>query len=166
MCQAEVYWVAVKCCQAKHNYIFMAQVGHWRLAKIIEIFSHLFGHLYIDSGSVQMNSCTDGFHVPDMKQKENHEASNTVHVSQSFIGNFRETSLLVTHIACGTPPVLYGTESCPLPATLCILLPYNLQAAISSEECILRCSLKTFRDPLYIYFSASHSLIPKGCFLG
>jgi len=62
---------------------------------------------------------------------------------QSFIGNIRETSLLVTHIAFGTPPVLFGAESCPLSATLCILLPYNLQKTISSEECIHRCYLKT-----------------------
>jgi hypothetical protein len=82
-----------------------------------------------------------------MKQKKNHQALNTVWDFQSFFGNFRETSLLVTHIASSTPPVLCGAVSCPLPATLCIPLSSNLQvtcsAAISSEECTFRCYLRT-----------------------
>jgi hypothetical protein len=133
--------------------------------------SWVFGHLYIDGETVQMNSCTKGIHVPDMKQKKENQASNTVHTQTP--GSYPKESLLhlqhgenlnlksrTVHftkallVTSGRHPSLSHTSMlgpwlfCSVLRVahypqLCILLPYNPQTTISSEECILRCYLKT-----------------------
>jgi hypothetical protein len=75
-------------------------------SKTIVMFSWLFGHMYIGGETVQMNSCTDRIHVLDMKQKKNHHASNTVHISKALLitserhPSLSHTSILRPHLFC------------------------------------------------------------------
>lgn len=82
------------------------------------MLSRLFGHLYIDAETVQMNTCTDWIHVPDKKQKRNHQASNTVHISKALLvtsgrhPSLSHTSLLGPHLFCAVLRVALYLQLC------------------------------------------------------
>jgi hypothetical protein len=65
-----------------------------------------------------MNSCTKGIPCTGHEAEERKSSFKYCTLYQNIIGNFRETSLLVTHIDVGTPAVLFSAESCPLSATM------------------------------------------------
>ena len=71
--------------------------------------SWVFGHLYLDGETVQMNCCTEGIHVPDMKRKKNHQA---LLVTSGRHPSLSHTSLLGPQWFCSVLRVAHYPQLC------------------------------------------------------
>ena len=134
-----------------------------QISKIIVMCSWLFGHLCIDGETVQMN-CTEGIHVPDMKQKKNHQASNTVHFTKALLvtsgrhPSLSHTSLLGPHLLCSVLRVAHYPQLCESYYRITSKQPYPQRIAFLGVVWKLQGS--TLHVFLSLLFSDSKGFLP------